>query len=170
MKIIDNFLPEEEFKSIQSIMMGEKFPWYVCTTGMVEMGDGGYQFCHMFYEPIEEAGITSDYLEMWKNFSKKIGTKNGFFRIKANLTTKTTAHEESLFHRDLIFIDEDKLVHPKTAIFYINTNNGYTEFKNGVIVNSVANRVCIFDTTLEHRGVTHTKGHPARVVMNFNYE
>ena len=170
MKIIDNFLPEKEFKDIQSTMLGEKFPWYICTTGMVEIGDGGYQFGHMFFELDKSIGRNSDHIELWKYFSEKIGVKRGFLRIKANLTTKTTEHEESLFHEDITFNDPDKLMHPKTAIFYINTNNGYTEFKNGVIVNSVANRVCIFDTTLEHRGVTHTEGHPARVVMNFNYE
>ena len=170
MKIIDNFLPEEEFKSIQSLMTGRQFPWYIDTSGMVEIGDGKYQFSHMFFEVAKSIGRNSDYIELWKSFSKKIGVKKGFFRIKANLTLKTPTHEESLFHTDMRFDDPDKLMHPKTAIFYINTNNGYTEFKNGVIVNSVANRVCIFDTTLEHRGVTHTKDFPTRVVMNFNYE
>ena len=57
----------------------------------------------------------------------------------------------------------------KTAVFYINTNNGYTEFKNGVKVHSVANRVCIFDSNLEHRGTTHSEGGHQRVVVNFNY-
>ena len=57
----------------------------------------------------------------------------------------------------------------KTAIFYINTNNGYTEFQSGVRVSSVANRVCIFDSNLKHRGVTRTEGEHQRVVVNFNY-
>ena len=58
----------------------------------------------------------------------------------------------------------------KTAVFYINTNNGYTEFENGVRVNSVANRVCIFDSNLRHRGTTHTEGDNQRIVVNFNYD
>ena len=57
----------------------------------------------------------------------------------------------------------------KTAVFYINTNNGYTEFENGVRVNSVANRVCIFDSHLKHRGTTHSEGSNQRIVVNFNY-
>ena len=57
----------------------------------------------------------------------------------------------------------------KTALFYINTNNGCTEFECGVRVSSVANRVCIFDSNLQHRGVTHTEGDPQRIVVNFNY-
>ena len=91
----------------------------------------------------------------------KIGSKTGFYRVKANLTLKTSTPEKSLFHSDY----KDM----KTAIFYINTNNGYTEFKNGVIVNSVANRLCNFDSNLEHQGVTCTD-EKRRVVINFNYE
>ena len=28
MKVIDNFLPEKEFESIHSLLMGYQFPWY----------------------------------------------------------------------------------------------------------------------------------------------
>ena len=83
-------------------------------------------------------------------------------RIKANLTLKTPTPKESSFH-----IDGNDIT---TAIFYINTNNGYTEFESGVRVSSVANRVCIFDSNLTHRGTTHTEGDHQRIVVNFNYE
>ena len=165
MKIIDKFLPEKEFDDIQSLMMGGDFPWYICTLGMVEEDDGGFQFGHIFLEP--SSGLNSDFIEMWRYFMGKIGAKRGYCRIKANLTLKTPTPEKSLFHTDYQHGDEVDL---KTSIFYINTNNGYTEFKNGVIVNSVANRLCTFDSNLEHRGVTHTEGDHQRVVMNFNYE
>ena len=57
----------------------------------------------------------------------------------------------------------------KTAIFYINSNNGYTEFEEtGEKVLSVANRVCIFDNGLQHAGVTTTDT-INRVVVNVNY-
>ena len=159
-QIIDNFLPEKEFNSIKSVMMVYDFPWYINTLGLVDKDDGGFQFGHIFLEPND--GINSDYIEIWRYFMGKIGVKTGYYRVKANLTLKTPTPEKSLFHSDY----KDM----KTAIFYINTNNGYTEFKNGVIVNSVANRLCNFDSNLEHRGVSHTEGDCQRVVMNFNYE
>ena len=56
-----------------------------------------------------------------------------------------------------------------TAILYINTNNGYTKFKKGGKVKSVANRMLIFDSQLEHAGVTCTDA-LRRVVVNFNYD
>ena len=56
----------------------------------------------------------------------------------------------------------------KTAIFYVNTNNGWTEFKKGGKVKSVANRIVIFDSQLYHQGYTCTD-QKRRVVMNFNW-
>ena len=56
----------------------------------------------------------------------------------------------------------------KTAILYLNTSDGYTEFEDGSRVDSRANRMVIFDSKLEHQGVTSTD-QKARVVINFNY-
>ena len=158
MKIIDNFLPEEEFKSIQSFMMGGEFKWFY-VEGRAFVDDGSFHMIHMFFQP--EVGSNSEHLNMWNTFMNKVEAKK-CERIKANLTFKTPTIEPRPFHIDVSV--------GKTAVFYINTNNGYTEFKNGVKVHSVANRVCIFDSNLEHRGTTHSEGGHQRVVVNFNYE
>ena len=156
-EIIDNFLDEEEFKSIQSFMMGGKFRWFY-SEGRTYSNDGEFLMLHMFYQP--EVGSNSEHLSIWSNFMKQVGAKE-CTRIKANLTFKTPTIEPAPFHTDY----EDM----KTATFYINTNNGYTEFESGVRVSSVANRVCIFDSNLRHRGTTHTEGDQQRIVVNFNY-
>jgi hypothetical protein len=75
----------------------------------------------------------------------------------------------------------------KTACFYINTNNGSTEFRkeysdyetlayglppdpdHGAKIESVANRMIIFDSNLEHGGHACTD-EKVRVLVNFNYE
>ena len=157
-KIIDNFLAEEEFKSIQYLMMSNGFNWFY-SKGRVTNDDGSFNMVHMFYQP--DVGKNSQYINMWNNFMDKVKAKK-CTRIKANLTFKTSEPNPTLYHSDYSDI--------KTAIFYINTNNGYTEFENGVRVNSVANRVCIFDSNLNHRGVTHTEGDQQRIVVNFNYD
>ena len=156
-EIFDNFLPEEEFKSIQSFMMGGEFRWFYAN-GRAFADDGEFHMTHMFFQP--EVGSNSEHLNMWNNFMQQVGAKK-CERIKANLTFKTPTIETAPFHTD--FADM------KTATFYISTNNGYTEFENGVRVNSVANRVCIFDSNLLHRGTTHSEGDHQRVVVNFNY-
>ena len=157
-QIIDNFLPEEEFKSIQSLMTSFQFNWFY-QEGRTTEDDGKYLMVHMFYQP--EQGSNSQHINIWNTFMTKVEAKK-CARIKANMTFKTSEPEPSLYHTDF----EDM----KTATFYIYTNNGYTEFENGVRVNSVANRVCIFDSNLKHRGTTHTEGDQQRIVVNFNYE
>ena len=56
----------------------------------------------------------------------------------------------------------------KTGILYLNTNDGYTEFEDGKIVNSVANRFVEFPSNILHRGVSQTDTE-WRSVINFNY-
>ena len=55
-----------------------------------------------------------------------------------------------------------------TSIYYIGTNNGYTELENGQKIESVANRLVSFPANTSHRGVTQTD-EQRRIVINFNY-
>ena len=55
-----------------------------------------------------------------------------------------------------------------TSIFYLSTNNGYTEFEDGSTVDSVQNRLVTFPTTTLHRAVGQTDTE-TRIVLNFNY-
>ena len=81
------------------------------------------------------------------------------FRIKVNATPKNAPQQG--WHNDL------KISTPsKTCVLYLNDNDGYTEFREDV-VNSVENTAVIFDTNLEHRGVSSTD--TRRLVLNINY-
>ncbi len=165
MKIIDNFLPEEEFESIRSLVMGLNFPWFYFP-GTVTKDDGQYYMVHMFFQP--EVGTNSNHVHIWDNFMGKVGAVQ-CKRVKANLTFPTLEHEPTTYHIDYPDLNQYAKMTLKTAVFFVTTNNGYTEFKNGVRVPSVANRVCIFNSNLMHRGVTHTEGEHQRIVVNFNY-
>ena len=50
----------------------------------------------------------------------------------------------------------------------MNTNNGYTKFEDGSIVESVANRIVTFPANMKHLGTSCTD-EKTRVVINFNY-
>ena len=158
MKIIDNFLPDYQFKQLQSIVMGPVFDWYYndyCTYS----GDEFFQFIHFFYrDNPSEATSSFSQIEPCLSFfnMKKI------YRIKVNLRPKTVFHRKSPYHID-------NLPCSTTAILYMNTNNGWTRFKKGDKVKSVENRLVIFDSKLEHSSVTCTD-EKIRVVVNFNYE
>ncbi len=55
-----------------------------------------------------------------------------------------------------------------TAVYYYNTNNGKTVFKNGHEVESVANRMVIFPNDWHHTGQYQTDA-PVRYVLNLNW-
>ena len=54
-----------------------------------------------------------------------------------------------------------------TAVYYINSCNGYTYFEDGYKVKSVANRIVIFPRDTQHSGTTSSDSY--RQVINFNY-
>ena len=73
---------------------------------------------------------------------------------------KTPVHDENSFHSDV-----DDCI---TSIYYINSNNVYTEFEDGTKIESVENRMLVFNSNSKHRGVTSTDT-LKRVLINFNY-
>ena len=171
MKVIDDFLPDYHFDQIKKIMMGteistdpfdDHFPWYYnpCVT---RVGDGRFQFTHSFYQIENSIPVSSEYYSLFNIVQQKLGVKK-LRRIKANLNPGTFFHRKSDWH-----IDFPARPGGKTSILYMNTNNGWTEFKKGGKVKSVANRLVTFDSGLEHQGVTCTD-EKIRVVINFNYE
>ncbi len=157
MKIIDDFLSKEEFEVIQNIMMGHELDWYFSSITTEKRHSDEFQFCHVFYrdgEPLKKYSLIFPLLD-------KIGPFC-VISAKANLLTKTTEIIEYGFHVD---IDKENIT---TAVFYINTCNGYTLFRDGTKVQSKANRLVIFDSQLEHTGSSCTDA-PTRVVINLNY-
>ena len=155
--VIDNFLPKDQFNRIQDLLMGSWFPWYY-NMSIIKGDYSKFQFTHIFYK---EKIQPSPYLSLFDNTQSFLGVKK-LFRIKSNLTARTSSNLNTGFHIDG-FIGASK-----TALLYINTNDGGTKFYNHDIVNSLANRMVIFDSNIEHAGVTCTDQN-TRVVVNFNY-
>ena len=83
-------------------------------------------------------------------------------RIKANAYPKNG--NKIIKHRP--HIDHD--FEHKGAIFYLNTNNGYTKFETGEVVKSVRNTFVEFDNGIKHTGATCTDNY-RRLVLNVNY-
>ena len=98
-------------------------------------------------------------------------------RVKSNMNLQTSEIVKHGLHIDLIgAVDFNNPTNsiPKyfdgarTSIFYLNTNDGYTEFEDGTRIESVDNRLVTFPAYLPHTGTTCTD-EPFRVVINFNY-
>ena len=157
MKIIDNFLPMNYFQIIQE-MLATDFPWYYgdgCDYPTSTVKDM-FHFYHCFYE----RDTPSIFFDLVKPCIPLLGAHN-LLRVKANLQTRTLFNRNGGYHTD-------PWPDVTTAILYINTCNGYTKFKKGGKVKSVANRMVIFDSNSMHAGFTCTD-EKRRVVVNFNY-
>ena len=159
MEITDNFLNKETFKSIQDLMLNNDFDWYYSNSITSEDLDRKeFQFIHIFYangEPRRSYPIIDPIIKKINPFC--------LVRIKANLLTITPKIKEYDFHVD--YKNKQNLT---TAIFYVNTCDGYTIFKDGTKVESIANRLVEFDSNLEHTGSSCTDQN-IRVVINLNY-
>ena len=164
MEIYDDFLSEHQFKNFDAqIVNNAYFPWYY-NNGVVKENDGRYQFTHMVFDVLK-GGITSDFFPIFETVLVKLNAKK-LYRIKINLNPSTFFQRGGGWHVDY---ENDPFQHTKTAVFYLNTNNGWTEFKKGGKVKSKSNRIVIFDSSLKHQGVTCTDNN-RRVIVNFNYE
>ena len=159
MKITDNFLSDDEFKSIQDWFTGESFHWYYNNSiAGNKQGLDQFQFVHPFYDVAKPS--LNKFSSFLYPFLTKLNAKY-IFRIKANLRPRTSTAVLSDFHTDMS-------LNQQTGIFYINTNNGYTKFKDDSTVPSVANRFLTFSGDLEHCGASPTDTN-SRIVLNINY-
>jgi hypothetical protein len=160
-QIIDNFLSEEEYKIIKKSLLGD-FPWYYldCKVEQDDVDDKyNYQLIHMFYNNFT---IQSSYWELIKPIINRLNPAT-IVRIKANLNPNTDNYHQFNFHTDTSIKFKGK-----TAVYYINTNNGKTIFKDGTTIDSIANRIVIFDNNIEHTNTTCTD-QKVRCVLNLNY-
>jgi hypothetical protein len=156
-KKIDNFLSEEDFIPLSDMLNSFYFPWYFNDQICYE-SDGLSQFTHTFFEELTRSP-NSDFYPLVECFLDKLEVKE-LIRIKANLNVKTEVPIQTGYHID--YPDAT------TAVFYLDTNNGGTELNKTTFVESVANRIVIFDSNTQHTGVTCTD-QKKRIVLNINY-
>lgn len=159
-KVIDNFLSDADHQAIQNSLLGPGFPWYYNDykpqEGEVDT-PYNYQLTHLFYA---ENAWRSEMSDLLLPIVEKIKPRE-FFRIKANLSLATDSIRVGRWHKDFDF-------ECKTAVYYVNTNNGFTRFRDGASVESVANRFVVFDSGDLHVGSTATD-QKARCLINFNF-
>ena len=165
MKIEDNFLEQTAFNELQAFMMETDLSWFYNSYIVDEnVEEKNFQFTHTFYR--YNTPQSSHYPKMLPIIDK-LGL-HSIAKIKSNLLTRTSNIVKHTFHIDMPNMSKEKLKHWTTSIFYMNSNNGYTEFEDGTKVESIANRMVIFSSNLKHRGTSCTD-EKTRVVINFNY-
>ena len=138
-EVTDNFLHKNDFNKLEQVICDPQFPWYYYPAITYEEGK----------EDLTEKDLTQyQFTHMFYQHNKP---------------------NSNYFDTLLPLIDKLGCKALRTAVFYVNTNNGYTKFKkNNKKVSSIKNRVVVFNSNLEHLG-TNTTNCKRRIVININY-
>ena len=175
-EVIDNFLDEEYFENLATLFTGSSnvparinktkdqisktyVPWFftpdITESTLVE--DNLFYMVHMFYESNMP---TSPHYDILIPLLEKLDAKC-LIRIKANLYPNTEILHEHPMHFDYPFSHS-------SALLSLNTCDGYTKLKDGTKIDSIANRILLLDSSVEHCSTTTTNV-SARINININY-
>ena len=157
-EVIDNFLDKEYFDSLATFFINQ-MPWFfskeIAEENVVE--DKLFYMYHNIYEACVPRSPAFD--KIFPLLQKL--EADHLLRIKANLYPSSETLQEHIMHVDFDYSH-------CTALFSLNTCDGYTKLKDGTKINSVANRVLLFDASEEHCSTTTTNV-SARINININY-
>jgi len=159
-EVIDNFLSEEDFKHVSSLMNDDMFPWYFNGAVADAQDTDNFYFTHMFYR--DSKVQSPNFNNVLMPLLKKLPHGN-LYRAKANLFVRQDKQIINGKHVDLT--DAPPNFH--TAVYYVNSNNGGTLIGEELI-QSKANRMLIMKENLEHSSVGPTD-EKKRIVININY-
>ena len=160
-----NVLSNEHFKNIKDLMFSDEFPWFyqdhvVRKDQATAEEKYQIQFVHKFHE---NSNIVTSF-EIWKICFPIFAVlqPHTFLRVKAN---NVPGRENIITHGMHCDVSVPLSY---TAIFYCNTNNGFTEFKDGDKFSSVANSMVVFPSHIKHTGST-CSDEKCRINININF-
>jgi hypothetical protein len=157
-EIIDNFLEKNIFDELKTILLNKNFPWYY-QPEISYPGDKNtsFYFVHTFFEFHR---IYSDVFTKIIPVLEKIKIKS-LIRVKANLYTNQNTKIIHSSHKDYDY-------EHKGAILYINNNNGHTILEGKEKIESIENRLLLFEPHKEHNS-TNCTNEKTRINININY-
>ena len=178
-EIVDDFLPLEKFAEVQKVFLSNNFPWSWCEDTVKYPEDkqellkipeevrpkiiceeeDNYQLQNIMYV---DCVPLNEYFQYVSPVLALLRPKAiGLCRVKVNLNPRTQERVYHGMHTDTYFTS-------RTAVYYLNTNDGITLFETGQEVKSVSNRIVFFPSHIKHTGTTCTD-QKRRVVLNINY-
>jgi hypothetical protein len=158
-EIIDDYLDKKTFDQIKyQIVYSETINWNLSVGTSSAISNDGVYFTHKIYWQFKPL---SQYFDIISPLIQKLNPFS-INRIKINFYPKTENILQHDFHTD------GNISH-KGAIFYLNSNNGKTIFSDGTEIESIQNRMLLFDPTILHKSTTCTDDCVGRYNINFNY-
>ena len=159
-EVIDNFLTHDKFLKVKNGILNPEFSWnltpWVSNLNENLKTTSSYYFTHLFYSGLYIDPQSHIFIDILNQLEVK-----SLIRIKANLYPSTDNIEYQSEHIDYDYSH-------KGAIFYLNTNDGFTTLEDGTKIESIENRILLFDPSKLHHSTTCTDD-KCRVNVNFNY-
>lgn len=165
LRIIENFLPDSEFKKVVEKINQPSFGWHwnQCVAYNEPDKDSNFYFTHTLYDwGAPQCNLFSDIFSSVEGclHEKADISIKAIVRVKCNLYTRTEKILQHDMHKDYDYSHT-------ACLLSLNTCDGYTAFESGEKIDSIANRMLIFDGLDQHCSTTCTDK-KARLNVNFN--
>jgi hypothetical protein len=167
-KVIDNAINESDFAFIQHHFLNSEseVPYFISNEVIEDQEEDqldSFQFVH----PIVAHGYVQQptSVQILQPILSVIDPWV-MLRLKINITHRTSDVVENGWHTDSLYVPPDVKI--KSSLFYLNDNDGYTKFETGEKVESVSNRLVLFDAMEKHTGTTCSNA-KYRAVVNCVY-
>ena len=180
LKVIDNFLPENEFNILVSNTIGrndgQQVQFRVVSNvenyefspppgflpfGANEENWSWYMINMVYLMDAPQNEICGNIYELFVPKFKQLANFKTMIRIKINAYPYSNIVKEHKEHIDYNYEHTG-------AVFSLNSCDGYTKFADGTKVESVANRIVFFDASKKHQSTT-TSNAKLRYNINFNF-
>jgi Rps23 Pro-64 3,4-dihydroxylase Tpa1-like proline 4-hydroxylase len=178
MKVLDNFLPKDYQDSLEGLLFGSNFAWYLNpkTSPAHDFAKNtttdSPQFTHMFFD---NGQTFSEHFNLATSIlyhlmlTENVDTTQ-IMRIKANLNIPVVDYPKG--HHYVAHKDCPKNTGHITAIYYVNDSQGDTKFfdLNGKVIESVSpkrGRLVYFNGDIYHAGCPPKDN--VRCLINFNF-
>jgi hypothetical protein len=152
-KVIDDFLDLEDLESIKSVILNKNFLWEIR-----ECEEGNNLFLELSHysnnRPLSE--FYNDLIPIMKKIEVL-----GLVEIKSNMYFKNTYLQSFKKQKKHDFS-------VGTAIYYLNSNDGYTLLQDGSKIESRENRIVLFEETTFYYETNCTNS-TCRANITFNY-
>ena len=164
MQVIDNILTHEEHKELKEFFHSSHCPWHFNERANQFFDDNFYFTQLLFDNQTFTTPWSEKYIkQLLKKITQQLDSNVELLRAKANLFTNRNKTYHCGYHTDFLDVDDYY-----TLVYYINTNNGGTQIKNGNFYKSVENTGLLFYGNVEHESVTQTDT-DIRTNINLNF-
>tara|TARA_B100001996_G_C18371176_1_gene481658 strand:- start:57 stop:605 length:549 start_codon:yes stop_codon:yes gene_type:complete len=172
-KVKHELLEKNTFFNIKNILYSNTFDWYLCeciysspeyANSFISVCDDidNYIFSKTLYDNDSVTGNIYHYEQIILPFYSLLNIKS-LIRARVTFCPRNEKIVKHGLHIDHINKDDST-----TAVFYVNNNDGYTEFEDGSKFNSIENSIITFPTYYQHTGTTCTNK-SGRITINLNY-